>query len=38
MAKFEYKVEVKDLPAMTVAYARHVGAYNRIGEAFRRRS
>lgn len=36
MAKLEYKVEVKDLPAMSVAYARHVGAYNLIGEAFGR--
>lgn len=36
MAKLEYKVELKDLPAMTVAYARHVGAYNLIGEAFGR--
>lgn len=36
MAKLEYKVEVKELPAMTAAYARHVGAYNLIGEAFGR--
>lgn len=36
MTKLEYQVEVKDLPEMTVAYARHVGAYNLIGETFSR--
>ncbi|MFH0761157.1 MAG: AraC family transcriptional regulator [Bacteroidota bacterium] len=27
-------VEIKDLPEMTVAYVRHVGSYNKIGQAF----
>ncbi len=36
MDKLNYAVEVKELPAMTVAYARHVGPYNKVGEAFER--
>lgn len=36
MKKFDYTVEVKELPAMTVAYARHLGRYSGIPEAFGR--
>jgi AraC family transcriptional regulator len=36
MAKLSYKVEIKELPELTVAYARHVGTYSGIGEAFAR--
>jgi len=36
MSKLEFTVEVKDLPEMTVAYARHIGPYNQIAEAFER--
>jgi len=36
MTKLQYKIEVKELPELTVAYARHVGRYNQIGEAFER--
>jgi len=36
MTKLQYKVEVKELPELTVAYARHIGRYNQIGEAFER--
>ena len=36
MDKLEFKVEVKELPELTVAYARHVGAFRGIGEAFAR--
>lgn len=34
MDALKYSVEVKELPALTVAYARHVGPYNQINEAF----
>jgi AraC family transcriptional regulator len=36
MEKLEYRVRVEELPEMTVAYARHVGPYDGIGEAFGR--
>lgn len=36
MTKLRFTVEVKDLPEMTVAYARHIGPYNGIPEAFER--
>jgi len=36
MSKLTYKVEVKDLPELTVAYASHVGPFNGIPEAFDR--
>lgn len=36
MSKLTFAVEVKDLPEMTVAYARHIGPYNQIPEAFER--
>jgi AraC family transcriptional regulator len=36
MTKLKYSVEVKDLPELTVAYARHIGPYPKIGEAFER--
>lgn len=36
MTKLEYRVEVKDLPELTVAYARHVGPFDGIPEAFER--
>ena len=36
MAKIEYQVEVKELPDLTVAYARHVGRFDGLGEAFGR--
>jgi len=36
MSKLKYTVEVKELPELTVAYTRHIGAYNTIGEAFER--
>ena len=36
MSKLKLSVEVKDLPEMTVAYARHIGPYNQIPEAFER--
>lgn len=36
MKKLKYEVEVKDMPELHVAYARHIGAYNGIGEAFAR--
>jgi AraC family transcriptional regulator len=36
MPKLKLSVEVKDLPEMTVAYARHIGPYNQIPEAFER--
>lgn len=36
MAKLSYKVEIKDLPELTVAYARHVGPFDGIPEAFGR--
>jgi len=36
MSKLSYKVEVKDLPELTVAYARHVGPFREIPEAFER--
>ncbi|HUW68683.1 MAG TPA: AraC family transcriptional regulator [bacterium] len=38
MKSLSYKVEVRKLPELTVAYARHVGAFNAIGEAFGRLS
>ena len=31
-----FSVNVKDMPEMHVAYVRHIGPYNRIGEAFER--
>ncbi len=31
-----FRVEVRDLPELHVAYVRHVGRYNEIGNAFRR--
>lgn len=34
--RLDYRVEVNDLPDLAVAYARHVGAYPEIGEAFAR--
>ena len=34
METLKYSVKVKELPTLTVAYARHVGAYNQINEAF----
>jgi len=34
MDALKYSVEVKELPALTVAYARHVGPYSQINEAF----
>jgi len=34
MGTLKYSVEVKELPILTVAYARHVGPYNQINEAF----
>lgn len=36
MPKLSYKVEIKELPELTVAYARHVGPFAEIGEAFGR--
>ena len=36
MAKVEYTVDVKELAACTVAYIRHVGGYQGLGEAFGR--
>ena len=36
MKKLDYSVEIKELPELTVAYARHIGPYNGIGEAFER--
>ncbi|MBP7096541.1 MAG: AraC family transcriptional regulator [Spirochaetia bacterium] len=36
VTKLKYEVEVKELPELTVAYARHVGPYNEVGEAFGR--
>ncbi|MCK7514789.1 MAG: GyrI-like domain-containing protein [Desulfobacterales bacterium] len=36
MPKLDYKVEIKDLPELTVAYARHVGPFDGIPEAFGR--
>lgn len=36
MDKIDFKVEVKELPELTVAYARHVGSFQGIGEAFAR--
>jgi AraC family transcriptional regulator len=36
MPKLSYKVEIKDLPELTVAYARHVGPFDGIPEAFGR--
>lgn len=36
MDKLSYKVEIKDLPELTVAYARHVGPFDGIPEAFER--
>jgi AraC family transcriptional regulator len=36
MSELKFAVEVKDLPEMTVAYARHIGPYNQIPEAFER--
>lgn len=38
MKRLSYKVAVSALPDRTVAYARHVGAFNTIGEAFGRLS
>lgn len=36
MTALKYSVEVRELPELTVAYARHIGAFNTIGEAFDR--
>ena len=36
MPKLSYKVEINDLPELTVAYARHVGSLEGIPEAFER--
>lgn len=36
MSRLAFTVEVKDLPEMTVAYARHIGPYDQIPEAFER--
>lgn len=36
MEKLDYRVRVEVLPALTVAYVRHVGPYDGIGEAFER--
>jgi len=36
MEKLHFSVEIKDLPEFTAAYARHIGAYNTINEAFAR--
>ncbi len=36
MDKPSFKVEVEELPELTVAYARHVGAFKTVGEAFGR--
>jgi AraC family transcriptional regulator len=36
MEELRFTVEVKELPELHVAYARHVGAFNTIGEAFGR--
>jgi len=32
----KFSVEVKTMPEWNVVYARHIGAYNKIGEAFER--
>lgn len=32
----KFSVEVKQMPEWNVVYARHIGAYNQIGEAFER--
>jgi AraC family transcriptional regulator len=34
MDKSKFKVEVKEAPALTVAYVRHIGAFQSIGPAF----
>lgn len=36
MSALQYTVQVKEMPEMNVAYARHLGAYNGVGEAFAR--
>jgi len=36
MSKLAYSAEIKEMPEMTVAYARHLGRYDQIGEAFGR--
>jgi AraC family transcriptional regulator len=36
MNELEYKVEVKEMPDLHVAYIRHIGPYNRVGEAMQR--
>jgi AraC family transcriptional regulator len=36
MSTLKYDVELKELPALHVAYARHIGPYNEVGEAFGR--
>jgi AraC family transcriptional regulator len=36
MAVQAQSIEVKDLPELHVAYVRHIGPYNRVGEAFGR--
>ncbi|MBU0936645.1 MAG: AraC family transcriptional regulator [Spirochaetes bacterium] len=38
MSKLDYQACIKELPELTVAYARHIGPYNQIGEAFERLS
>ena len=34
--EMKFSVEVKQMPEWNVVYARHIGAYNKIGEAFER--
>jgi AraC family transcriptional regulator len=36
MSRLKYSVEVKEMPEFNVAYARHIGAYPGIPEAFKR--
>lgn len=36
MDKSKFKVEVKELPELTVAYVRHIGAFQGVGEAFQK--
>jgi AraC family transcriptional regulator len=36
MSKLKYGVEVKEMPELHVAYIRHIGPYNQVGEAMQR--
>ncbi len=36
MSRLKYKVEVKEMPELHVAYIRHIGPYNQVGEAMQR--